>query len=100
MLSGLFKWFEARTPAFPEQEAQMPPATLSGFVWHYTKPFWPWVLATATLAAAVAVIEVMLFAFLGSVVDWLAETTPDTVFQDYWWQLVLLAGLVLVLDQR
>lgn len=97
MLDGLFKWFEARTQAFPEHEAQMPPATLSGFVWHYTKPFWPWVLATSVLAALVAVIEVSLFAFLGSVVDWLAKTTPEAVFQDYWWQLSLLAVLVLVL---
>jgi ATP-binding cassette subfamily B multidrug efflux pump len=97
LLDGLFKWFEARTQAFPDQEAQMPPATLSGFVWHYTKPFWPWVLATSVLAATVAVIEVSLFAFLGSVVDWLALTTPETVFQDYWWQLTLLAGLVLIL---
>ena len=44
-----------------------------------------------------AVIEVSLFAFLGSVVDWLAKTTPEAVFQDYWWQLTLLAGLVLIL---
>ena len=97
MLDGLFKWFEARTQAFPEQDAQMPPATLGGFVWHYTKPFWPWVLATSVLAAIVAIIEVSLFAFLGSVVDWLAETTPEAVFRDYWWQLTLLAGLVLIL---
>lgn len=97
MLDRLFKWFEARTQAFPEQEAEMPPATLSGFVWHYTKPFWPWVLATSVLAAVVAVIEVSLFAFLGSVVDWLAKATPETVFQDYWWELSLLAVLVLVL---
>ncbi len=75
----------------------MPPATLGGFVWHYTKPFWPWVLATSVLAAVVAVIEVALFAFLGSVVDWLARTTPDTVFQDYWWQLSALGVLILVL---
>ena len=66
-------------------------------MWHYTKPFWPWVLATSVLAAVVAVIEVSLFAFLGSVVDWLAKTTPDTVFQDYWWQLSALAVLILVL---
>ncbi|MEM9472958.1 MAG: ABC transporter ATP-binding protein, partial [Pseudomonadota bacterium] len=97
MLDGLFKWFEARTQAFPDEDAEMPPATLSGFVWHYTKPFWPWVLTTSVLAAVVATIEVSLFAFLGSVVDWLAKTTPDTVFQDYWWQLTLLAALVLVL---
>ncbi|MDX1715910.1 MAG: ABC transporter ATP-binding protein [Anderseniella sp.] len=75
----------------------MPPATLSGFIWFYTKPFWPWIAVTSVLAALVAVIEVSLFAFLGSVVDWLAKTTPETVFEDYSWQLLLLAGLVLLL---
>jgi ATP-binding cassette subfamily B multidrug efflux pump len=97
MLDRLFRWFETRTEAFSAGEAGMPPATLSGFIWFYTKPFWPWIAVTSMLAALVAVIEVSLFAFLGSVVDWLAKTTPDTVFQDYSWQLLLLAGLVLLL---
>jgi ATP-binding cassette subfamily B multidrug efflux pump len=97
MLNRLFRWFETRHDVFPEAEATMPPATLGGFIWHYTKPFWPWIAATSILAAVVAVIEVSLFAFLGSVVDWLAKTTPDAVFADYKVELVLLAGLVLVL---
>ena len=97
MLDRLFRWFETRHEAFPDAEAAMPPATLGGFIWHYTKPFWSWIAATSVLAAVVAVIEVSLFAFLGSVVDWLAKTTPDAVFADYRIELVLLAGLVLVL---
>ncbi len=97
MLDRLFRWFETRTEAFSAGEAGMPPATLSGFIWFYTKPFWPWIAVTSVLAALVAVIEVSLFAFLGSVVDWLAKTTPETVFEDYSWQLLLLAGLVLLL---
>ena len=97
MLNRLFRWFETRHDVFPEAEATMPPATLGGFIWHYTKPFWPWIAATSILAAVVAVIEVSLFAFLGSVVDWLAKTTPDAVFADYKVELILLAVLVLVL---
>ena len=97
MIDRLFRWFETRTEAFSQGEAQMPPATLSGFIWFYTKPFWPWIATTSLLAATVAVIEVSLFAFLGSVVDWLAKTTPDAVFADYKVELLLLAGLVLVL---
>ncbi|MGB7205825.1 MAG: ABC transporter ATP-binding protein [Anderseniella sp.] len=76
----------------------MPPASLGGFIWHYTKPFWPWILLTSVIAAIVAMIEVSLFAFLGSVVDWLAKTTPQTVFHDYGLELALLAVLVLVLN--
>ena len=97
MIDRLFRWFETRTEAFSQGEAQMPPATLNGFIWFYTKPFWPWIATTSLLAATVAVIEVSLFAFLGSVVDWLAKTTPDAVFADYKVELLLLAGLVLVL---
>jgi ATP-binding cassette subfamily B multidrug efflux pump len=98
VLNVLFKWFEDRTQVFPEEEARMPPASLSGFIWHYTKPFWPWILTTSVLATIVAIIEVSLFAFLGSVVDWLAKATPATVFQDYWLELSLLALLVLFLQ--
>lgn len=97
MIDRLFKWFETRTEAFSQGEAKMPPATLSGFIWFYTKPFWPWIATTSLLAATVAIIEVSLFAFLGSVVDWLAKTSPDAVFADYKVELLLLAGLVLVL---
>ncbi len=98
MIDRLFKWFETRTEAFSQGEAKMPPATLSGFIWFYTKPFWPWIATTSLLAATVAIIEVSLFAFLGSVVDWLAKTSPDAVFADYKVELLLLAGLVLVLQ--
>jgi ATP-binding cassette, subfamily B, multidrug efflux pump len=97
MIDRLFRWFETRTEAFSEGEAQMPPASLSGFIWFYTRPFWPWIATTSLLAATVAIIEVSLFAFLGSVVDWLAKTSPDAVFADYKVELLLLAGLVLVL---
>ena len=42
MLDRIFRWFERRTDAFSDGVAPIPPATLTGFIWHYTKPCWPW----------------------------------------------------------
>ena len=71
MFERVFSWLESRTDTFPPVKPTKPGNTLWGFVWHYTKPFWPMILVCSALASAVALIEVWLFSFMGNLVDWL-----------------------------
>ncbi len=71
----MFSWFENLIDAFPKNEPQQPPRTLLAFCWHYSKEIWPALATVSALGAAVALLEVMVFGFLGNVVEWL--TTAD-----------------------
>jgi ATP-binding cassette subfamily B multidrug efflux pump len=92
----VFSWLESRTDTFPPVKPTKPGSTLWGFVWHYTKPFWPMILVCSALASAVALIEVSLFSFLGNLVDWLDTANRETFWQDHKAKLITMAVLVLV----
>ncbi|MFK8032975.1 MAG: ABC transporter ATP-binding protein [Hyphomicrobiales bacterium] len=96
MLAALFSWFESRISPFPKAEPARPPKQLMPFIWHYTKPIWPVLAGMSTTTAAIAVLEVMLFAFLGSLVDRLNSSTPETFWADHGWSLAIMGFVVLI----
>ncbi len=53
-------------------------------------------LAMSVLSALIAIVEVSLFAFMGSIVDWLAVTDPETLFSEKSAALILMALVLLV----
>jgi ATP-binding cassette subfamily B multidrug efflux pump len=93
----VFSWLESRTDTFPPVKPTRPGVTLWGFVWHYTKPFWPMLLVCSALASAVALIEVSLFSFMGNLVDWLSTANRQTFWQDHKARLLTMAALVLII---
>ncbi|HKG72705.1 MAG TPA: ABC transporter ATP-binding protein [Aestuariivirgaceae bacterium] len=96
MLSSFFHWLETRHAPFPPEQPEKPPATLSGFIFHYARPFWPLLLASSLLSTTVALIEVSLFSFVGKIVDWLATADRETFWQTHSSRLIALSVLVLV----
>ena len=97
MFARFFRWLETRHDPFPAASVEMPPDGFWAFVWHYARPFWPTILAAGTLAAAVALLEVSLFAFMGSLVDWLSKSEPTTFFDEHWVNIAAMATLVLII---
>ncbi|MDZ7627546.1 MAG: ABC transporter ATP-binding protein [Parvularculaceae bacterium] len=73
----MFRFFESRVEAFPESRLGAPPQGLVAFCWHYVRDARGWLLALSFITAAIAVGEVFLFAFLGSIVDWLANAERE-----------------------
>ncbi len=92
----MFRWFERRLPPFPAEEPQEPPSTLIAFCLHFTRGAWPFIIISAISAAIVAIVEVWMFAFLGNIVDWLAERDRTTFLQEEAWNLAGMAFVVLV----
>ena len=96
VIQSFFHWLEGLCDPFPPPQPEKPPETLSGFVIHYAKPFWPLLLVGAILSTVIALIEVSLFAFVGSLVDWLSASTRDTFWQTYRYKLIGISVVVLV----
>ena len=82
----MFRFFENLVNPYPDlsgdhPQAQIPPYSFWGFVrysmrglgWHFA--------ALIALTAAVAVLEAMLFGFLGRIIDWLATVPPAELWQ-------------------
>lgn len=92
----MFSWFEQRLDAFPKGESKRPPQGLFAFCLYYTKGVWKWLIVMAIFTSLLALIEVSLFGFLGTVVDWLNSNSRETFFQSQGIKLGLIGILVLV----
>ncbi|MEM8547406.1 MAG: ABC transporter transmembrane domain-containing protein, partial [Pseudomonadota bacterium] len=98
----MFRFFETRIDPYPGPEPEPPPADLLGFCWRYTRPVVGWLLSMALLSAFIAVGEVALFGFLGSLVDWLSNADRAGFLAresaTLWWMgaflLIVLPGAV------
>ncbi|AQT43096.1 ATP-binding cassette, subfamily B, multidrug efflux pump [Bartonella apihabitans] len=93
----MFGWFERRLNAFPEKELKRPPQNLLGFCLYYTEGVWPWLIFMAIFTALIAVTEVSLFGFLGSIVDWLNANSRATFFETQGVKLALIGVLVVLI---
>jgi ATP-binding cassette subfamily B multidrug efflux pump len=92
----MFSWFERRVHPYPEEAPSLPPTGLIAFLWHYTKPVWPWVLIMSVCTMFIALGEVMLFQFLGNIVDWLTHAERSTFLANEGMTLVAMGLMVLV----
>ncbi|MCK8778446.1 ABC transporter ATP-binding protein/permease [Rhizobium sp. NTR19] len=92
----MFSWFEKRVDPYPDEAPSLPPQGLVPFLWHYTKPVWPWVVIMSTCTMLIALGEVWLFRFLGDIVDWLSNADRETFLQNEGGRLLLMAFVVLI----
>ena len=93
----MFSFFERLTNPFPVEHPSQPPNTIFAFCCYYTKGMWPVIFAVSLLSAAIAILEVSLFGFLGQLVDWLAESDPDTFLEREAGSLIWMGVLILVI---
>jgi ATP-binding cassette, subfamily B, multidrug efflux pump len=93
----MFRWFERRLDAFPDVPPATPPAGMIAFIWHYLKPGWHLLAIAGVLSAAIAVAEVSIFAYMGSLVDWLASENREGFFERHGvsvWLMVITIAIV------
>jgi ATP-binding cassette, subfamily B, multidrug efflux pump len=97
MLNWFFKWLESRVDSFPEIAPPMPAKTTWGFIRFYAKPFYPLLLVGFLLSVIIAIIEVQVFAFLGTIVDVLSSSKPETFWAENKYKLLLFGSLSLLI---
>lgn len=91
----MFAAFERLVDPYPAEEPAMPPKGLYAFCYHYTRPFLVPLIVMAALTALISVIEIVFFAFIGDLVDWLAAADRATFLDDHGGELIVM-GLVVV----
>ncbi len=92
----MLSFFERLIAPFPAEEPSQPPKGVYAFCRHYTRGMeWP-LLWMTLLTAALAILEVSLFGFMGQLVDWLSGHTPETLLQREGAALLWMSGLVLL----
>ena len=92
----MLRFFERLINPFPPEHPQQPPRGLAAFCRHYTRGLEVPLVAMSVLTAALAILEVMMFGFMGDLVDWLTQRTPDTLLAEEGSHLLLMAVVVLV----
>ncbi|MFT4938868.1 MAG: ATP-binding cassette subfamily B multidrug efflux pump [Paraglaciecola sp.] len=93
----MFAFFERLTTPFPADAPQQPPNTLVAFCRYYSQGMWPAILCVSILSALIAMLEVSLFAYLGQLVDWLAERDRETFLQQEAAGLLWMAAVILII---
>lgn len=91
----MFRWFESRLDPFPQDPPAQPPRTLYAFCRHYTRGAEPWLLLMALTTGGIAAAELLLYAYVGSLVDRLGATTPATFLGEEGARLLWMGLLVL-----
>jgi ATP-binding cassette subfamily B multidrug efflux pump len=93
----MFKLFEKWSSAFPKHQPEQPPQGIVAFCRYYTRGFEVPLLVMALLSAVIAALEVSLFGFMGQLVDWLSNHSPENFLAEEGKTLLGLAILVLVI---
>ena len=92
----MFSFFENLLKPFPPELPTRPPATLFAFCRHYTRGVWPWIIMMSMIVTVAAAIEVLIFSFLGDVIDWLSEADKASFLEQEGERLIFI-GLVVLL---
>ncbi|MGI6245051.1 MAG: ABC transporter ATP-binding protein [Pseudochelatococcus sp.] len=92
----MFRWFETRIDPFREVPIERPPTTLLAFYWHFLRQVWPVFAALVVSGGVAAGLEVLMFGYLGEIVDLLGTTAPDRLFAEHGGTFLFMAFLVLL----
>lgn len=93
----LLRFFERLIAPFPDPPLSTPPRGLVAFCRHYTKGLEKPLLLMSVITMAVAMLEVLLFSFMGQVIDWLSASERSEFLTQERWRLAGMALLLLIL---
>ncbi|MDO4435029.1 MAG: ABC transporter ATP-binding protein [Cardiobacteriaceae bacterium] len=92
----MYQTLESKTNPFPESSFTLPPKRLLPFIWHFCAGFRKPLAAIMILGILLAILEVLLFDFLGSIVDWLGQLDAKALWQTQSSTLMLMAAVTLI----
>ncbi|MDO8360893.1 MAG: ABC transporter ATP-binding protein [Devosia sp.] len=92
----LLRWFERRIDSYPTVAPEQPPKGLLAFCLYYSHGAKKWLLLMSLTAAALALFEITLFSFIGSIVDWLSTADRTTFMATEGGKLALMLAFLLL----
>jgi ATP-binding cassette subfamily B multidrug efflux pump len=93
----MLRWFESRLDPYPKGDPVEPPKGLLEFCLHYSHGAKRWLALMAFSAALVAIGEIIIFGFIGDVVNWLAGADPATFIATDGWKLALMGAMIVII---
>ena len=92
----IFRWFESLIDAFNEPADGMPPQSVGHFYVFYLRQVWPVFAAAIVVGFGVALVEVSLFGFIGSIVDMTKGVPTAGFFQQHGRELLWMGFVALI----
>jgi ATP-binding cassette subfamily B multidrug efflux pump len=92
----IFRWFESLIDAFKEPSDGMPPKAVWRFYAFYLRQVWPVFLAAIVVGFGVAIVEVSLFGFIGSIVDMTKGAPGPDFFRLHGRELIVMGLIALI----
>jgi ATP-binding cassette subfamily B multidrug efflux pump len=92
----MFRWFEQRLDPYPADPPQMPPSGLWRFILHFSQGAKGYMLAMAACSALIALAEVVLFGYLGQLIDRLAGAERASFWGDEGGRLLLMGAILVI----
>jgi ATP-binding cassette subfamily B multidrug efflux pump len=90
----VFASFEKLVHPYPDAEPGVPPTGFFAFLWACSRGMRRYILAMTLLTGTIGAFEAMLFAMLGTIVDWLGQVQAARLWADARGQLLLLAVIL------
>ncbi len=97
IVSWMFSYFENLVDPFSTSSVSWPPVDFLGFLKFHSKPLMIWILMVGAVTTLVAVAELLLFNYIGLLINWLGSTAPVEFFARYRSHLVFAGILTLVI---
>jgi ATP-binding cassette subfamily B multidrug efflux pump len=94
--NSLFRFFENLIDPLAETDVVQPPAGTKDFFVHYLWPYRWLLLVTLVLTSIASIAELYMYAYLGRIVDWMAESSPETFFSEHGLALSFMLFVVVV----
>ncbi|WP_460877822.1 ABC transporter ATP-binding protein [Rhodanobacter koreensis] len=92
----MFRWFESLIDPFKEPVDDMPPSPVGRFYIFYLRQVWPVFAAAIVVGFGVAIIEVSLFGFIGSIVDMTKGVPAADFFHQHGRELLWMGFVALI----
>ncbi|MCB1883153.1 MAG: ABC transporter ATP-binding protein [Geminicoccaceae bacterium] len=83
----MYRQFERLLDPLAPAPVEQPPAATGGFFRYFLDPLRGLVLATLAASGVAAISELLLYAFLGVIVDWMADTPRGAFLSEHGWAL-------------
>ncbi|RDW14860.1 ABC transporter ATP-binding protein [Paracoccus thiocyanatus] len=92
----MFSWFERRLDPYPADPPRMPPQGLWRFILHFSRGAEGYMLSMAACSALIAVAEVVLFGYLGELVNRLAAADRENFWAVEGNRLILMGAILMI----
>jgi len=93
----MYRFFEGLIDPMDAPATDRPPSGTAAFFWHYLKPVWPVILFALVLTGVATIAELLLYQFLGQLLDWMTTGSPETFFQQHAWQLLAMVFVTAII---